>query len=238
MRRPQDIGCLLIHGFTSSPTEMKGLAASLQTAGYRLHLPTLPGHASTPDALAHVSYRDWLNTVESAFRRMQDETQQQIVIGLSLGGALALHLAANFVFSGVVALAPALWVPKWKEYGAYLVGPILKTRRKWRGPDVNDDHGRALLDSYREYPYSALYEVFNLQRVVRRELPQIRMPVLVIHSQQDHVVPVGNVQYLSARASAAPIEEMIVADSYHVLTVDRDRERIFRRIHEFIQKVL
>ncbi len=238
MTRPQDIGCLLIHGFTSSPTEMKGLAASLRAEGFRLHLPILPGHASTPDALLQVSHRDWLDAAESAFRRLQSETQKQIVIGLSLGGALALHLAANFVFSGVVALAPALWVPKWKEYGAYLVGPILKTRRKWRGPDVNDDHGRAQLDSYQEYPYSALYEVFNLQRVVRKELAHIRMPVLVIHSQQDHVVPIDNVQFLTARANSAQVEEMIVEESYHVLTVDRDRERIFRRFHEFIQKVL
>ncbi len=215
---------------------MKELAASLRTQGYHLQLPILPGHAATPEALRQVSSRDWLQTAETALQHLQNETKKQIVIGLSLGGALALHLAANFVFSGVVALAPALWVPKWKEYGAYLVGPILRTRRKWGGPDVNDDSGRALLDSYLEYPYSALYEVFNLQRVVREELAQIEMPVLLIHSRQDHVVPLANLQYVAERVNSTQVEKMIVTESYHVLTVDRDREQIFQRIHEFIRK--
>jgi carboxylesterase len=238
MMRPQDIGCLLLHGFTSSPAEMQELAASLRAQGYRLHLPVLPGHAATPDALLEVSYRDWLNTAEAAFRHLQNETRKQIVIGLSLGGALALHLAANLVFSGVVALAPALRVPKWQEYGAYLMGAMLRTRRKGRGPDVNDRHGRALVESYNEYPYSALYEVFNLQRFVRKELEQIKMPVLLIHSRRDHVVPLTNLQFIAARVKSTHLEKMVVAESYHVLTVDRDREQIFQRIHAFIQKVI
>jgi carboxylesterase len=217
---------------------MKELAASLRVQGYRLHLPVLPGHAATPEALLEVSYRDWLSTAEAALRHLQNETKKQIVIGLSLGGALALHLAANLVFSGVVALAPALWLPKWKEYGAYLMGAIMSMRRKSRGPDVNDSRGRALLESYHEYPYSALYEVFNLQRHVRKELEQIEMPMLLVHSRRDHVVPVKNLQFVAARVKSCHLEKMVVAESFHVLTVDRDREQIFQRIHAFIQKVI
>lgn len=227
----------MIHGFTSSPTEMKELAGLLRAQGYRTHLPILPGHAATPEALLRVTHRDWLATAETAFLHLQQETQKQIVIGLSLGGALALHLAANFDFAGVVALAPALWVPKWKEYGAYVAGTFFKTRRKKGGPDVNDDGGRALLDSYPEYPYAALYEVFQLQRLVRAELARINMPVLVIHARHDHVVPVATVRHIAAQVKSSHREELIVKNSYHVLTVDRDRPQIFQRIQEFIQKV-
>ncbi len=228
---------MLIHGFTSSPTEMAGLAETLRTRGYRVDLPLLPGHASQPEALLKVKYQDWIATVESALRTLQSETAQQIVIGLSMGGVLALHLAAQDNFAGVIALAPALKLPLWKEIGIRILSPFNLTRRKAHGPDVNDDHGRALLDSYREYPLLATREVFRLQRLVRRELARITMPLFVAHSLQDHTIPVHNVDYLLQQVKSKHVEKMLVHDSYHVLTVDRDRERIFVRILEFIAKV-
>ncbi len=238
MTRPEEIGCLLIHGFTSSPTEMAGLAETLRGCGYRVDLPLLPGHATHPDELLRVSYRDWITTVEAALCVLQAESQQQIVIGLSMGSVLALHLAANFDFAGVVALAPALKLPWWKEHGIRLITPFNLTRRKRHGPDVNDDHGRAVLDSYLAYPLAATRRFFDLQREVRRELPRITMPLFVAHSSQDHTIPLRNVDYLLRRVRSTYIEKMLVHDSYHVLTVDRDREHIFARILLFIAKIV
>lgn len=238
MTRSQEIGCLLIHGFTSSPTEMAGLADTLRACGYRVDLPLLPGHASQPEELLQVSYHDWSATVEAALRALQAETQQQFVIGLSMGSVLALHLAANFNFSAVVALAPALKLPWWKESGIYLAAPFNLIRRKTHGPDVNDDDGRKSLDSYLEYPLRATREVFRLQRHVRRELPRITMPLFVAHSRQDHTIPLKNVDYLLRQVKSKYLEKMIVHDSYHVLTVDRDRYNIFARISAFIARII
>ncbi|MEK7727285.1 MAG: alpha/beta fold hydrolase [candidate division KSB1 bacterium] len=237
MTRPEEIGCLLIHGFTSSPTEMAGLAVTLRAQGYRAQLPLLPGHASRAEELSHVKHQDWIAAVESALQNLQAITRKQIVIGQSMGGVLALHLAANFDFAAVVVLAPALKLVAWKEWGIRFAAPFNLTRRKRHGPDVCDDQGRKLLDSYMEYPLLATREVFRLQRRVHEELGRITMPLFVAHSRQDHTVPVENVAFLLSRINSTYVEKMIVQDSYHVLTVDHDRERIFARIHDFIKSV-
>lgn len=237
MTRPENIGCLLIHGFTSSPTEMAGLADRLRDRGYRVNLPLLPGHATHPEELLQVTYHDWITTVESALRDLQTETQRQIVMGLSMGAVLALHLASTAALTAVVVLAPALKLPLWKEAGTHLLAQLNLTRHKTRGPDVNDDYGRHVLDSYREYPIRATREVFRLQRRVRGALPRVTAPLFVAHSRRDHTIPVRNVDYLLRRVRSQYVEKMIVQNSYHVLTVDRDRDAIFARILEFITRV-
>ena len=216
---------------------MAGLAAKLGSLGYHVNLPVLPGHASVPEDLLKVSHEDWLKTVEQAFIETRAATKKQIAIGLSMGATLALHLAANFSFAGVVALAPALKLPWWQEAGIHVLAPIIKTRRKPHGPDVNDDYGKQVLNSYPEYPLAAALEVFHLQRRVRAELDRITMPLLVIHSRHDHTIPLHNVGYLLARVRSTHAEKMIVEKSFHVLTVDYDREAIFARIAHFIQQV-
>lgn len=238
MTRPEEIGCLLIHGFTSSPTEMAGLAEMLRARGYCVGVPLLPGHATRPEELINVTHQQWIATVADALRGLQSSTSKQIVIGQSMGGVLALHLAANFDCTAVAVLAPALKLVPWKEWGVRFAAPFNLTRRKRRGPDVRDDHGRAKLDSYWEYPLLATREVFRLQRLVRSELGRITMPLFVVHSVNDHTVPVSNVDYVLARVQSTYVEKMLVQDSYHVLTVDHDHPRIFARILDFMQKVL
>lgn len=217
---------------------MQELAATLRERGYRVALPLLPGHATRAEELLNVTHQDWIATAETALQTLQASTQKQIVIGLSMGGVLALHLAANFDFNGVVALAPALRLPRWKEWGIRMLAPFNLTRHKRRGPDVRDQQGRKLLDSYMAYPLIATRELFRLQRCVRGELDRITMPLFVAHSRQDHTIPFHNVAYLLRRVKSRYLEKMILHESYHVLTVDHDRERLFARIHEFIRKVV
>ena len=230
------IGCLLIHGFTSSPTEMAGLATFLKSKGYGVRLTRLPGHGSDPNDLLSVTYRDWLQCVENDFAAVCAVSDQQFVIGLSLGGALALHLAARRHFAGVVALAPALKIPNWKVALARLLAPLKTTRLKKAGPDVRDPAGKLLLDSYSSYPIAALQQVFRLQRFVRAELADIQLPLLVIHSKQDHTVPFGNVDYLLKQVRSQAVEVLALEESYHVLTVDVERDLVFARVAAFLER--
>lgn len=237
MTNGNHIGCLLIHGFTSSPTEMAGLATFLEAKGYGVQLSRLPGHGSDPDNLLSVTYRDWLQCVENDFAALRAVSDQQFVIGLSLGGALALHLAARRRFAGVVALAPALKIPNWKVALARLLAPLKTTYLKKAGPDVRGPAGKLLLDSYSSYPIAALLQVFQLQRLVRAELAEIEMPLLVIHSKQDHTVPFRNVDYLLKQVRSQEVEVLALEESYHVLTVDVEHERVFARVAAFLERI-
>jgi carboxylesterase len=230
------IACLLLHGFTGSPAEMEGLAAFLRSHGCAVNVPTLPGHATQPEDLSHISYRAWIAASEQAFLDFRQRHQLVFVIGLSMGGALALHLAANYQFAGVVTLAAALKMPLKQEIASYVFAPFGAVRHKPNGSDVHDAEAKARLHSYNHYPLSAARELMRLLRKIRAELPKVTMPILAIHSRADHVVPFDNWALLMRRVRSPQREQMIVENSYHVLTVDYDRQMIFERIWEFIQR--
>jgi carboxylesterase len=232
----QKIGCLLLHGFTGNPAEVKGLAAFLRARDCIVKAPTLPGHGTRPEDLTGIAYQQWIETSEKAFRDLQQNHSILFVIGLSMGGTLALHLAAHHTFSGAAVLAAALKLPLWRVIASYVFAPFMPMRVKRNGSDVHDPAGKALLCNYDRYPLSAAKQVLRLLRKVRRELQNVTMPILAIHSRHDHTVPFCNLAFLMRRIGSSAREQMIVENSYHVLTVDYDRDAIFERIWQFIEK--
>jgi carboxylesterase len=230
------IACLLLHGFTGNPAEMENLAAFLRDRGCVVTVPQLPGHATRPEDLCRISYRAWIAASESAFHRLRQQYAKIFVIGLSMGGALALHLAAHHQFAGVVTLAAALRLPLQLEIASYLLAPFVPMRYKPNGSDVHDPSAKALLQNYSCYPLSAVRELMRMLRKVRAELPKVTMPILAAHSSCDHVVPFDNLALLMRRINSPQREQIVVENSYHVLTVDYDCQMIFRKIWEFIQK--
>ncbi len=230
----QSIACLLLHGFTGNPAEMDGLANFLRRQGCAVAVPTLPGHATQPEDLRDIPYQEWIDTSERALRELEQRHAVVFVIGQSMGGTLALHLAAHHRFQGVVTLAAALRLPLYLEIASYVIAPFVPIRYKPNGSDVRDDNGKALLQNYDRYPMSALRQLMRMLRKVRNELPAVTMPVLAIHAPEDHVVPFDNLALLMSLVKSGAAEQMVVENSYHVLTVDYDREIIFARIWEFI----
>jgi carboxylesterase len=230
------IACLLLHGFTGNPAEMEGLAAFLRSHGCEVSVPTLPGHATQPEDLRNVSYETWIAASEKAFIDFRRHHPVVFVIGLSMGGALALHLAAHHRFAGVVTLAAALQMPLNQEIASYVLAPFVRVRHKRNGPDVHDAEAKARLCNYDRYPLAAARELMRLLRKVRADLPKVTMPILAIHSRADHVVPFDNLALLMRRVQSPQREQMVVENSYHVLTVDYDRQIIFERIWDFIQR--
>ena len=232
----QSIACLLLHGFTANPAEMEGLANFLRRQGCAVAVPTLPGHATQPEDLRDIPYQQWFDTSEQALRELEQEHSRVFVIGQSMGGTLALHLAANHHFRGVVTLAAALRLPLHLEIASYVFAPFVPVRYKPNGPDVRDADGKALLQNYDRYPMSAVRQLMRMLRKVRNELSAVTMPVLAIHAAEDHVVPFDNLAMLMSLVKSGAAEQMTVENSYHVLTVDYDREIIFARIREFIMQ--
>lgn len=235
-KRDNSIACLLLHGFTGNPAEMDGLANFLRHQGCTVNVPTLPGHATQPDDLRDIPYQEWIDTSEKALRELKQQHAVIFVVGQSMGGTLALHLAANHHFNGVVTLAAALRLPLHLELASYVFAPFVPIRYKPNGSDVRDLSGKALLQNYDRYPMSAVRQLMRMLRKVRNELAAVTMPLLAIHAREDHVVPFDNLALLMSLVKSAIAEQMVVENSYHVLTVDHDRDMIFARIWEFIMQ--
>ncbi|MGH2626582.1 MAG: alpha/beta hydrolase, partial [Anaerolineales bacterium] len=100
-----DLGCLLLHGFTGSPLEMVPMAEALAQDGFTVHVARLAGHGTTPEDLAETSWADWVRSARQAYLTLRAQCRAVAVGGLSMGGAIALLLAASEAPAAVVAMA-------------------------------------------------------------------------------------------------------------------------------------
>ncbi len=238
-------GCLLIHGFTGTPHEMRFLGEQLYRNGHTTCGVRLAGHGTSVDELDGCTWRDWYTSTCDALSELQQRAPRVVVIGQSMGALLALKLAVDHpaAVRGVVLLSPALVLSRrwlgWIAPVLPLAFPFLGRRPRLVGKgdsDIADAQARAASPSYRSVPLRAMHQLLVLQQHVRSLLPQVRQPALVIHARQDHTCPLRNVALIE-RGLRGPVRSVLLEDSYHVISVDVDKERVSAEIGAFVDSV-
>jgi carboxylesterase len=229
------VGVLVLHGYTSSPYGMRGLAEHIAAAGHRVELPRYPGHGTHWKDLAKTTWRSWAREAIGALEVLRNRTQQQVVLGLSMGGTLALHLAeTRDDIAGVVLLNP--FVSTTDPIARLL--PVLK----WVVPSVAGLGNDIALEGADEQPYDrnpvrSQASVVELANMVRSNLAAVTCPTLVFTSRQDHVVEPGNGRQVLEGVSSTDIEQVWLERSFHVAQLDHDAPEIERRTLDFIARV-
>ncbi len=229
-------GVLLIHGFTGSPAEMSWLAGELLARDFVIRLPRLCGHARHPEDLLQCTYRDWIGDVVNQYEALSAHVDRLYVIGLSMGGALALYLAARYDFDGVVALSAPYRLSPVKEWEAKWLHFAIPWLVKKDGPDIRDQEAKSRLNSYYRYPTRAAIQLFELLKLVRMEIPRIRMPALIMHSYLDHVVPPENARQIYQHLASKHKKLIWLRQSYHIITMDVEKEKVLAEILTFIHE--
>lgn len=247
------IGVVCIHGFTGTPYEMRYLGESLARAGFSVHGLRLPGHGTRVEDLDETKWSDWAQAVEDAYDRMRVACGQVAVVGQSLGGLLALHLASRRTdVAAVASLAAPLWleglsarVARWAAAG------MLRRFRaipKFYGSDVRDRRVRAENPAYAAIPTRALAELAAFMRVVEGSLEHVVQPVLVLHGAHDHTAPVACAHRIAERvgrtsnprgpqtARMHPVRTRILPRSYHLLAADVERDIVAAEIVDFLRR--
>jgi carboxylesterase len=233
-------GCLLIHGFTGTPKEMRLLGDYLRKQGHTVLAVRLAGHATRVEDMIRSRYWDWLASVEDGWNLLQDHTEQVFVVGFSLGGILALTFSAGFPVKGVVALATPYEIP---DKLAKTLGPLLIPLSKikptmahgedeWFNPEMKVDHV-----CYPEPPLRCVYELLRLTRQMQSLLPDLALPVLAIHSKDDKAVPPENGERLFEHIGSQDKTHIWVKDCSHNFVRDGDTSKVFEPIGEFIRRV-
>lgn len=228
--------CLLIHGFTGTPKEMRWMGEYLARAGHTVLGIRLAGHATHPDDLPRCKWQDWLASVEDGLNLLKGVARRTYVMGLSMGGILSLLAAARYPLAGVVAMStPYALPPDPRLRYARLIARVMKTIAKgppdWRDPAAGRDHA-----DYPAYPVAGIAELADLLVEMRAALPAIRVPVLLIHSRADSGVLPENMERIYAALTTADKSMLWVENSSHVITREPDRETVFQAALDFIRR--
>jgi len=229
------VGLLLVHGFTGSPTEMSRIAPALQQQGLTVSAPLLPGHGTTPSELNRQRMEDWLAHVRAALADLELRCRTVFIGGLSLGSLLALHVAAEHPqVAGVVVYSPPLLIT---DRRSYLV-PFIKhlVRELPKPPDYFTDPTAAeQLWSYSIYPVAATHQVLRLLGQVKRRLPQVTCPALVVASRIDKSLHPYSAQYTYDRLGSGKKELIWLENSGHVITLDSEWKRVADETVRFVR---
>lgn len=228
-------GVVLCHGFTGTPQSMRPWADHLAAAGLTVDLPLLPGHGTTWQDMSTTTAGDWFSEVESSLLKMDEQCDRVFVMGMSMGGCLALRLAEVHAdkVSGVVVVNPSLAV----ESRLLLLAPLLH----WIAPSTEGLVGDIKKPGVREVGYdrvptAAAATLPKLWRATRRGLAAITAPILAYRSPQDHVIGPQSLRILTSRAVNAALTVHSLDNSYHVATLDNDAAAIFDGSLAFVRE--
>ncbi|MBI3785044.1 MAG: alpha/beta fold hydrolase [Deltaproteobacteria bacterium] len=235
-------GCLLLHGFTATPQEVSYLGRELHLRGYTVSGARLAGHGADVSEFARSTRRDWYASARDALLDLRARIPAVAVVGQSMGALLALQLAAERPddVAAVALLAPAIrlnsrWLHWIRPLLPLIGGPNRHVAKK--NSDIADATARRERRCYAQIPLSAFHELLQLQRDVRRLLSQVKQPVLIVHSRQDHTCSMASVEILKRLLPELP-QVLIVEKSYHVLSVDRERDRVAATVAAFLRAAI
>jgi carboxylesterase len=226
---------LFVHGFTSSPQNMRLMGDYLAERGIRVEAPLLPGHGTTWQDLNACNDTMWVQAVEESFAKLAAEFDEIFLVSLSFGSALALDFAARNPgkTKGIVSIAGMVESRDPRRF----LSPVIKRLVKSLpgvGNDIADPEQREIV--YDRLPTSAADCVLRMIKKTRSGLGSVTDPVLVMHSHNDHTVLPFNAELIHDNVASKDKELVWLDRSYHVLTIDVDREEVFRRTFEFIKE--
>lgn len=255
-------GVLLIHGLTGTPNEMRIVAKGLNKAGFTVYAMQLAGHCGDEADLCKTTWVDWYKSVEEAADYLAKEVDNVFVAGLSMGALLALKLAADrpSQIKGVGVYGPTFsydgWsMPLWaKKLFFSLV--ILKKLNLFQKTSfiekppygLKDERIRATVSAsmlsgdsaaagLAGNPFPALAEMQLLARVVKKQLPEVTTPCLIMHSGHDDIANIDTNARLVEKSVKGPTKFVVLEDSYHLITIDRQRRDVIKESVEFFEEI-
>lgn len=235
-------GILLIHGFTGTPKEMRWMGESLHKSGYTCLGIRLSGHATHPEDMRRSRWTDWSASVEDGIHLLRGITERVYLVGLSMGGVLSLLASTKLDVAAVIALSTPYKLPR--DYPLWLLRLYSKFVRY--SPKSNEKPGASWFDkaayadhvSYPMNPMTSVVELKLLLNEMKIVLPEVRKPVLLVHSKDDSYVLPKNVEMIyDGLVNALDKTKLFVTGSGHVVTKDAAREQVLQAILEFIPKV-
>lgn len=239
---PSKPACLLIHGFTGTPKEMRWMGEFLNQQGYTCLGIRLAGHATDPQDMIRSNWTDWTASVEDGYHLLRGVTDNIFLMGLSMGGILSLLMSTRLDVKGVVGMSTPYKLPDdprlrhidWiSKFVTYMPKSDEEPGSSWFDKEAWKDHV-----SYPQNPVRSIGQLNKLLGEMRLALPHVRVPVLLIHSRDDHYVVPDNMELIYADlVNASDKTKLHVTGSGHVVPRDAARQQAFQYALDFIQRI-
>ena len=235
------VQCLLLHGFTASPMEMKPLADALRDAGFPVRVLRLPGHGTSDEDLALRTPDEWIGAADDALATMSARGPV-FLAGQSMGGLISLLLAAAYPerVAAIASLAAPLW---FGDVRARILIPLLRwtplgrfLRYVPKGPSAIPAENLAFHFTYTRFPTAAVVGLDDVMKRARRALPTVKAPLLVLHGAHDRTAPPVSARRIVALAGSAQKRHEELAGSRHVLTWDVEAKLVCEKVVRFFEE--
>jgi len=244
------IGIMLIHGLTGTPTELSVMARDLNGYGFTVFCPLLAGHCVSEAELLKTNWQDWYDSVKTALNAFSKHVDVIFSGGISAGAVLSLKLAQDFPeqLRGLVLYSTTLWWDGWATPKLSFILPFVLRLpyigKRWRFKEAwpygiknerlrervrlkmqNGDPSEA---GFSGMPGFSLRELWRLVDLVKEKLPQIKIPVLLIHARDDELTSIRNAIYIKNRVGGTK-RLIAMENSYHMITIDQERHQVSRQ---------
>ncbi|MDQ6827983.1 MAG: alpha/beta fold hydrolase [Gemmatimonadota bacterium] len=230
---------LLLHGFGDSPQTMAHIATALQARGFRAYAPLLPGHGRTLREFAASGADAWIDAARSEYEAMRREHGPVGLVGLSMGGALAVLLAAGQSdVPSVVLLAPYLDAPRPLRAAASahrFIGAVAPYVGGRGAASIRDARASAESLSYRASSPRLLFELIRLADRARAELSKITAPTLIVQSRNDNRIATAVAEHALAQLGSRERRLTWLEESGHVITVDFGYEKVAEMVCDWVE---
>jgi carboxylesterase len=232
-------GVLLLHGFGDTPQTLALLARKLHKSGYSLYAPLLPGHGRNMEAFGKSRAAGWISAARTALAEMRQRHGSVSIVGLSMGGALAVLLAAELDdVPALVLIAPYLGMPRMLRLAA-------STHWAWERfvGEVNSRDPRSIRDpierekslAYGAITGRALFELAKVVKLARKSLRRVKAPTLIIQSREDPRCPPDVAEFALVALGAQEKKLIWTEGAGHIITVDYGREHVFAEVEHWLR---
>jgi len=233
-------GVLLVHGWTSTPYEVRRLGIFLHENGYTVLGIQLSGHGTVPKDLEDVKWQTWLGDVRTGYEKLKESCTDVYVAGTSIGGNLAVLFAAeNVDVAGLVIMATP-YKMRTESLALFFVKLLTKMKQKYRKKFYPPTFGLSTtitrLISYQTYPVASVIEAFEVVKEAREKLSQVNQPCLIMQSTHDHIVAKNSLEKIYAQIGSTVKEKKYIDKAYHTFISDIKNEHVFEDILNFLNE--
>lgn len=230
---------LLIHGWTSTPYEVRRAGMFLNENGYTVSAPMLRGHGTVPKDLENVKWTDWLGDVTKIYEDLKKNHDKVYIGGTSIGANLAIILAKNRPdVAGIILMAMPykIRLENMVICFAKILSFFKKYSKKFYPPTFGHSTTITRVISYQTYPVKSALEVFELIKITRKEIGKVKQPCFMLQSTSDHIAARGNLEIIYQNIGSKLKKKKYIKRAYHTFISDIKNENVFQEILEFINE--